>query len=57
MARKTQHIEDEAILKKTKFRQDLQLVDSVYVLTYDDKFAKLRVDRSSSDVNIGPQGF
>jgi hypothetical protein len=36
MARRTQHIEDEAILKK---------------------FAKLRVDRSSSDVNIGQLGF
>jgi hypothetical protein len=57
MARRTQHIEDEAILKKTKFRQDLQLVDAVYCLTYDDKFAKLRVDRSSSDVNIGQLGF
>jgi hypothetical protein len=57
MARRTQHIEDEAILKKTKFRQDLQLVDAVYCLTYNDKFAKLRVDRSSSDVNIGQLGF
>jgi len=57
MARITQHIEDQAILKKTKFRQDLQLVDAVYVLTYNNKFAKLRVDRSSSDVNIGQIGF